>query len=55
LLVWDNSYSKRLLAWLPCTSVWQPTLVHLCQTSMLPPSFLPIVASAMSTSTTFKF
>jgi hypothetical protein len=31
---------------LPCTSVLQPTLVHLCQTSSLLPGPLPIVASA---------
>jgi hypothetical protein len=30
----------------PCTCALQPTLVHLCQTSSLLPSPLPIVASA---------
>jgi hypothetical protein len=47
LLVWDNdSYTERFLALFPCTSVLQPTLVHLYQTSSLLPSPLPIVASA---------
>jgi hypothetical protein len=47
LLVWDQgSYTERFLALFPCTSVLQPTLVHLYQTSSLLPSPLPIVASA---------
>jgi hypothetical protein len=47
LLVWDkDSYTERYLVLLPCTSVLQPTLVHLYQTSPLLPSHLPIVASA---------
>jgi hypothetical protein len=47
LLVWDeDSYTERFLALLPCTSVLQPKLVHLYQTSSLLPSPCPIVASA---------
>jgi hypothetical protein len=47
LLVWaKDSYSERFLALLPCTSVLQPTSVHLYQTSSLLPTPLPIVASA---------
>jgi hypothetical protein len=47
LLVWDkDSYTDRFLALLPRTCVSQLTLVHLCQTSLLLPGLLPIVASA---------
>jgi hypothetical protein len=47
LLVWDkDSYTERLLALFPCTCVLQPTLVHLCQTSLLLPGSFPIVVSA---------
>jgi hypothetical protein len=47
LLFWDkDSYIERFLALLPCTCILQPTLVHLCQTSLLLPGHLPIVASA---------
>jgi hypothetical protein len=47
LLVWDeDSCTGRLLVLLPCICVFQPTLVHLYQTSSLLPSPLPIVASA---------
>jgi hypothetical protein len=46
LLVWGkDSYTERFLALLPCTCLWQPTLVHLYQTSSLLPGPLPIVAS----------
>jgi hypothetical protein len=46
LLVWGKySYTKRFLAFLPCTCVLQPTLVHLYYTSSLLPSPFPIVAS----------
>jgi hypothetical protein len=46
LVVWDrDSYIERFLVLLPCTCVLQPKLVHLCQTSSLLPSHLPIVAS----------
>jgi hypothetical protein len=46
LLVWDkDSCTERFLVLLPCTCVFQPTLVHLYQTSSLLPSHLPIVAS----------
>jgi hypothetical protein len=46
LLFWDkDSYIERFLALLPCTCILQPTLVHLCQTSLLLPGHLPIVAS----------
>jgi hypothetical protein len=47
LRVWNkNSYTERFLVLLPCTCVLQPTLVHLCQTSLLLLGPLPIVASA---------
>jgi hypothetical protein len=47
LIVWDkDSYTERFLVLLPCTSVLQPTLVHLCQTSSPLLGPLPIVASA---------
>jgi hypothetical protein len=47
LLVWDKaSYTERFLALLSCTCVLHPTLVHLCQTSLLLPIPLPLVASA---------
>jgi hypothetical protein len=46
LLVWDkDSYTKKVLALLPCTSVFQHELVHLYQTSSLLPGHLPFVAS----------
>jgi hypothetical protein len=46
LLVWDkDSYTERLLVLLPCTSVFQPTLVCLYLFSLLLPGLLPIVAS----------
>jgi hypothetical protein len=46
LLVWDkDSYSERFLALLPCTCVLQPKLIHLCLTSSLLPSHLPILTS----------
>jgi hypothetical protein len=65
LLVWGKDrYTERFLMLLPCTSVLQPTLAHLCQTSSLLPGPLPIVVSAslglpyspstVSTSTTFR-
>jgi hypothetical protein len=47
LLVWGkDSYTERFLVLFPHTCVLQPTLVHLCQTSLLLPGPLPIVASA---------
>jgi hypothetical protein len=47
LLVWDkDSSTERFLELLPGTCVLQPKLVHLCQTSSLHSSPLPIVASA---------
>jgi hypothetical protein len=47
LLLWDkDDYTERFLVLLPCICVLQPTMVHLCQTSILLPSPLPIVASA---------
>jgi hypothetical protein len=47
LLVWDKeSYRERCLVLFSCACVFQPTLVHLCQTSSQLPSPLPIVASA---------
>jgi hypothetical protein len=46
LLVWNkDSYTEKFLALLPCTSVLQPELVHLYQTSSLLPSHLPIVTT----------
>jgi hypothetical protein len=46
LLLWDrNSYTERFLALLPYTCVLQPKLVHPCQTYLLLPVPLPIVAS----------
>jgi hypothetical protein len=41
-----DSYTERFLVLLPCTSVLQPTLVHLYQTSSLIPGPLPVVAFA---------
>jgi hypothetical protein len=47
LLVWDkDNYTERFLVLFPYTSVLQPTLVHLYQTSSLPPGSLSIVVSA---------
>jgi hypothetical protein len=37
----------RFLALLPCTSVLQPELIHLNQTSSLVPSYLPILTSVI--------
>jgi hypothetical protein len=46
LLDWDkDGYTYRFLVLLPCTSVLQPTLVHLYLTSLLLSGPLPIVAS----------
>jgi hypothetical protein len=48
LLVWDkDSYAERFLALLSCTSVLQPELIHLYQTSSLLPGHLPIVTSVV--------
>jgi hypothetical protein len=41
-----GSYTELFLALLPCTCVLQPTLVRVCQTSLVLPGPLPIVASA---------
>jgi hypothetical protein len=47
LLGWGkDSYAERYLALFPCICAWQPTLLHLYQTSSLLSSPLPIVASA---------
>jgi hypothetical protein len=47
LLLWGkDSYTERFLALLPFTCVLQPTLAHLCQTFLLLPGPLPIVATA---------
>jgi hypothetical protein len=46
LLVWGrDSYTERFLVLFPWTCVLQPTLIHLCQTSLLLPGPLPIVAN----------
>jgi hypothetical protein len=46
LLVWDkDSYTQRVLALLPCTSVLQLELIHLSKTSSLLPGHLCIVTS----------
>jgi hypothetical protein len=42
-----DSYTERFLAFLPCTCVLQPKLIHLYQTSSLLPSHLPIVTSVI--------
>jgi hypothetical protein len=48
LLVWDkDSYTKRVLALLPCTCVLQANLIHLYKTSLLLPDQLPIVTSVV--------
>jgi hypothetical protein len=47
---WDDSYTERFLALLPCTSVLQPKLIHLYLTFSLLPGHLPIL-----TSRCFKF
>jgi hypothetical protein len=44
--VQPNSWTERLLVFLPCTCILQTTLFHLCQTSSLLPAPLSIVASA---------
>jgi hypothetical protein len=45
--VWNKgSCTERFIALLPCTCVFQPTLVHTCQTSSLLPSPLLTVALA---------
>jgi hypothetical protein len=47
LLVWDeDSYTGSFLVLFPCTCILQPKLVHLCKTSSLFPSPLPMVTPA---------
>jgi hypothetical protein len=46
-LIWgEDSYTGRFLVLFPCICVLQPIMVHLCETSSLLPSLLPIAASA---------
>jgi hypothetical protein len=46
LQVWDKDNYTELLGFLTYTYVLEPTLVHLCQTSLLLAGPLPIVSSA---------
>jgi hypothetical protein len=47
LLLWDkDSYTERFIAFVLCTCLLQPTLVHLYQTTSLLPCPLTIVATA---------
>jgi hypothetical protein len=47
LLAWNkDSYTERFLAFLPCTTVLQPELIHRYLISSLLPGHLPILPSA---------
>jgi hypothetical protein len=54
LLLWDeDNYTERFLAFLPCTCVLQPKLIHLYLTASLLPGHLPIMTSCQCKITLF--